>query len=106
MRFPVFLMGILGGLQVLRAHQNHDSFDDPNLCTNLLHTLLPWGSDCCRKQGKDSGKKQSIEEQTKIWRTRLDFNAFIYVGFLITLTVTKLALDLNFQSDDGKIYYL
>lgn len=101
-RFPVFLMGMLGGLQVLRAYNNKDSFEDPNLCKNLLHTLLPWGSQCkrrvcCLKKDLNGAvKKISTEERTIIWRRRVDFNALLYIGFLLGLTVTKAVLDVHY----------
>ena len=40
--------------------------------------------------------KISTEDRQKIWRKRVDFNAFLYVGFLGAITFGKLALDLNF----------
>ena len=49
-RLPVFLMGVLGGLQVLRAHLDWENFEDPNLNKNLIHTFIPWGCGklkCC-----------------------------------------------------------
>ena len=53
-KLPIFLMGMLGGLQVLRANNHKDSFVDPNLDKNLVHTLLPWGCNsrkcCCGTQ--------------------------------------------------------
>ena len=106
-RFPVFLMGVLGGLQVLRAHKNGHSFKDPNLSKNLFHSILPWGcgtSKCCRKcvccrrnKEKDSESAIGITEDCprKIWRKRTDFSAFVYVGFLSTLIVTKIVLDVK-----------
>ena len=96
-RLPIFLMGMLGGLQVLRANNHKDSFVDPNLDKNLWHTLLPWGCNsrkCCRETKIVEAKKVKIPIQTKIWRRRVDFNAFLFVGFLCSLSATKLALDI------------
>ena len=108
-RFPVFLMGMLGGLQVLRAYQDREtSFHDPNLNKNLLHCILPWGwgSSCCKK--KSSTRKGSSEltkeSVAKIWKRRVDFNAFLYVGFLSALTLTKVALDVVYGDNDAGIY--
>ena len=104
-RFPLFLMGMLGGLQVLRAHEQKDTFEDPNLGRNLLHTILPWSYSstqwCCIKKKKETRLKPEGEKQAKVWRKRVDFNAFLYVGFLLTLTFTKLALDINFPERTG-----
>jgi hypothetical protein len=41
-RMPVFVMGILAGLQRIREADNED-FMDPNLSKNFLHDILPWG---------------------------------------------------------------
>ena len=97
-KLPIFLMGMLGGLQVLRANNHKDSFVDPNLDKNLVHTLLPWGCNsrkcCCGTQKMEAPKKVETLSQTKIWRRRVDFNAFLFVGFLCALSATKLALDI------------
>ena len=106
---------MLGGLQVLRAHSSQD-FEDPNLSKNILHTMLPWNWGCsCRvkklcfglKKTNENGggnKEQkmpaaiiSTEDRQRIWRKRVDFNAFVYVGFLLALTFAQLGLDINFN---------
>ena len=49
-------MGVLGGLQVLRAHSDWENFEDLNLVKNLLHCVNPWGcgkSRCCSKKNKE-----------------------------------------------------
>ena len=94
-RFPIFLMGMLAGLQVLRAHKDKEIFEDPNISKNLLHTLLPWGFGCCTKQEEKTTQRLSTERRTKIWRKRVDFNAFLYVGFLLFLAIAKIPLDLH-----------
>ena len=108
-RFPVFLMGVLGGLQVLRAHSDWNNFEDPNLNKNLLHTVQPWGcgkSKCCSKKKKEEAitKKASVdkEKSKKIWRKRVDFSAFLYVAILTGLCVTKVALDIVYDDEKGK----
>ena len=100
-RFPVFLMGVLGGLQVLRAHTNIQTFKDVNLTKNLFHTLLPWGcgkSKCCKRK-KEKDLESTIEipndYQRKIWRKRTDFCAIFYVVFISSLTITKIVLDVK-----------
>ena len=106
-RMPVFLMGMLGGLQVLRAHNNKDTFEDPNLDKNILHTILPWGcgssSSCCKKtEGEKGVKPMNKKQSTKIWRKRVDFSAFLYIGFLTALCITKVALDVKYEEEDSK----
>ena len=109
-RFPVFLMGMLGGLQVLRAYQDREtSFQDPNLNKNLLHCIVPWGwgSSCCKKKSrtkKGSSELTTKESVAKIWKRRVDFNAFLYVGFLSALVVTKVGLDVVYGDNNSGIY--
>ena len=104
-RFPVFLMGVLGGLQVLRAHNNVETFEDPNVNKNLLHVIHPWGcgskSCCSKKVSEEETKPQKIskEKSIKIWRKRVDFSAFLYVGFLTALVITKTVLDVMYDGD-------
>ena len=98
-------MGVLGGLQVLRAHKNKVTFEDPNLNRNILHTILPWGcgsSSCCLKkaEGGKGAKSLNNKNNSKIWRKRVDFNAFLYVGFLTALVFTKVALDIAYGKND------
>ena len=100
-RLPVFLMGVLGGLQVLSAHADWDDFEDPNLNKNLLHAVLPWGcgkSKYCSTIDKDKDKnkksKVDVEKSKKIWRNRVNFSALLYVGILSSLCTTKVALDI------------
>ena len=99
-------MGVLGGLQVLRAHKK-DTFEDPNLQKNIFHTILPWGcgcnSCCCKKTEEETRDRQLYDKHksTKIWRKRVDFNAFLYVGFLTALVVTKVALDLTYGENES-----
>ena len=100
-RLPVFLMGVLGGLQVLSAHADWDNFEDPNLNKNLLHAVLPWGcgkSKCCSKKDRDKEitKRSKVEKEKseKIWRNRVNFSALLYVGILSGLCITKVALDI------------
>ena len=109
-RFPVFLMGVLGGLQVLRAHYNWEAFEDPNLEKNLLHTIQPWGwrsTNCCSKrtEGKNSMMKTKAKS-TKIWRRRTDFSAFLYVGILTALAVANVSLDVIHEDEEGAYHII
>lgn len=107
-RFPVFLMGVLGGLQVLRAHNDWEKFEDPNIDKSLLHVVLPCS--CCTKiccctnkiDAHSETKKNVDKEQGKaIWRKRVDFAAFLYIGILTALCVTNATLDIQY---DGSTY--
>ena len=100
-------MGVLGGLQVLRAHKNPDTFEDPNLNKNILHVLFPWGyggSNCCHKSnnGKNNSEKNDRENSRKIWKKRVDFGAFLYVGLLTALIITEISLDVTYRQK-GKL---
>ena len=91
-RFPVFLMGMLGGTQVVRAHIHQENFQDPNLYNSLLHTIFPWrcySRKCCHRLGNNdetTAVAENYQRQT-IWRRRVDFNACLYFGLLCTLTI-------------------
>ena len=111
LRLPVFLMGVLGGLQVLRAHSDWENFEDPNLDKNLLHSLIPWGcgkSKSCSKKGKDKtiAKSRKIDKQKsmKIWKKRVEFSALLYVTILTSLCVTKVVLDVLYDKGEGKYW--
>ena len=111
-RFPIFLMGMLAGLQVLRAHGKWEDFEDPNINKSLLYTLQPWGTAKTRCYEKEEEKKTSStkickEDSIKIWRKRVDFNSFTYIGFLTALIVTQVALDIKYDDpNQGKFNIL
>jgi hypothetical protein len=93
---------MLGGLQVVRAHKNQDSFEDPNLNKNLLHVLLPWGyggSNCCYKSDEGKEDLEIIDRQKSriIWKKRVDFGAFFYVGLITALIITEISLDTTYR---------
>ena len=101
-------MGVLGGLQVLRANSDWENFEDPNLSKNLLHAFIPWGcskSKCCSKKTKDeiSTKALKTEKQKsiKIWKRRVEFGTVLYVAILTTLCVTKVVLDVLYTEGEG-----
>ena len=98
-RFPVFVMGILGGLQVLRAHNNWETFEDPNLNRSILHILIPWG--CCSKReqsGKDKMDDESLNKKNSIaiWKNRVDISATFYILILLSLSVTQAVLEAKY----------
>ena len=111
-RFPIFLMGMLAGLQVLRAHGKWEDFEDPNVNKSLLYTLQPWGTAKTRCHEKEEEKnirttKICKEDSIKIWRKRVDFNSFMYIGFLTALIVTQVALDVKYDDPNlGKFNIL
>ena len=105
-RLPIFLMGVLAGLQVLKAHSDWENFEDPNLDKHILHSLVPWGCGKSIVGSKNEEQEKLIspakvdkEKATKIWRQRVDFSAFLYVGLLTTLCCIKVALDIIYDDD-------
>lgn len=98
-RFPVFVMGILGGLQVLRAQSNWEKFEDPNQNRNILHILIPWGF--CGKREQSATDKVEDESLNKkkninIWRKRVDISAAFYILILVSLSATQAVLEANY----------
>ena len=101
-------MGVLGGLQVLRANSDWENFEDPNLSKNLLHTFIPWGcgkSKCCSKKTKDDISTQATktdkQKSMKIWKRRVEFSTVLYVTILTALCVTKVVLDVMYADGEG-----
>ena len=108
-RLPIFLMGVLAALQVLKAHSDWENFEDPNLDKHILHSLVPWGCGKSIFGSKNEEQEKLIspakvdkEKATKIWRRRVDFSAFLYVVLLTTLCSIKVALDVisDFYGND------
>lgn len=100
-RFPLFLMAVIGGIQTLRYH-NGKEFTDPNLNQNLFHTIFPWG---CWKA--DPGNIQKLndtetprnikyESPRTIWRKRVDFNAFLFYIILCVLIIIRKLFDVYY----------
>ena len=71
-RMPVFVMGIIAGLQKIRE-VNQEQFSDPNLSKIFLHDIIPWGVVSCWKESGDMG----VEKRTRKWIHR------VYLAFLI-----------------------
>ena len=98
-RTPVFMMGVLGGMQVLRARSNWDNFEDQNLNKNIFHVIFPWG---CRNKTKSTetntknDMKLSMKQSVKIWRKRVDLCSTLYVLVLVSLTVTQAVLEAKY----------
>ena len=92
-------MGILGGSQVLRAHNNWKTFEDPNINKNILHILIPWG---CFSKNEQSGTDKTDDEtlnkkeSIRIWRNRVDISAAFYILILVSLSVTQAVLEAKY----------
>ena len=83
--FPVFVMGMLGGLQVLRVSVRLEAFEDYNVLSSLLHTVLPCGLSA------DDSKRLKHDERQRLWRKRVDFNAGLYIALVCALSIGSLA---------------
>ena len=93
-RLPVFLIGVLGGLQVLRQHQHLSGFEDMNIDRNILHTILPWG--CCRSGCVKEGIGEGKEKTKNIWKSRVDFCTKAYFGGLVCICIVTNRIALNY----------
>ena len=81
-RFPIFLMGMLAGLQVLRAHGKWEDFEDPNVSKSLMYTLQPWRTAKTRCYEKEEEKIRTTkickEDSIKIWWYRICYKIFLH----------------------------
>ena len=100
-RFPLFIMGVAAGLQVLRYH-NKKSYKDEYLYRNLFHTIFPW---TWRSQFESNEKLNDLEAPPKpesprvIWRKRVDFIVGLIVTLLIFLIIFHKILDFYFSDN-------
>jgi len=100
-RFPLFIMGVAAGLQVLRYH-NKKSYKDEYLYRNLFHTIFPW---TWRSQFESNEKLNDLEAPSKpesprvIWRKRVDFSVGLIVTLLIFLIIFHKILDFYFSDN-------
>ena len=93
------MMGVLGGLQVLRARRNWESFKDPNLNKNILHVIFPWGyrsKDDRTEANEKSDMQLNKEHSVNVWRKRVDVCSILYVLILVSLTVTQATLEAKY----------
>ena len=94
-RMPVFIMGVLGGLQVLRARRSLEDFEDPNLNKNILHVIFPWGyrskNDTTDTNGKND-TRLNMKHSVNVWSKRVDACSVLYILSLASLTVTQAVL--------------
>ena len=98
-RMPVFMMGVLGGLQVLRARRSLENFEDPNLNKNILHVIFPWGysskNDCSEINGKND-TRLNMKNSVNVWSKRVDACSLFYILSLASLTVTQAVLEAKY----------
>ena len=98
-RMPVFMMGVLGGLQVLRARRSWETFKDPNLNKNILHVIFPWGYRSNNDSNETNGKNDTplnMKHSVNIWTKRVDVCSILYVLILVSLTVIQAVLETKY----------
>ena len=92
------MMGILGGLHVLRAHYKNN-FMDPDLEKPLTQRTLPMKI-ATKMTNTNTTRNDEINIEksirSNIWRRRVDFNALVYAGLLGFLTCTTYLIDVQF----------
>ena len=82
-RMPVFVMGIIAGLQKIREVRN-EQFSDPNLSKICLHDIIPWGVVSCRSKPGDMDE----ETRTRKWTFRVYFS-FLLITAAVSYFFTK-----------------
>ena len=93
LRFPTFLMGMMGGLKVVRSHTNQEKLDTISPSAFFFSYISPLD---CRKirlfkrLADDNGKKSKNE---LFWSKKVDSNALLYIGMLLTLVIVKFVVD-------------
>ena len=93
------MMGVLGGLQVLRARRSWESFKDPNLDKNILHVIFPWGyrsKDDWSETNERSDTQLNMKHSVNVWSKRVDVCSSLYVLILVSLTVTQATLEAKY----------
>ena len=98
-RMPVFMMGVLGGLQVLRARRSWETFEDPNLNKNILHIIFPWGfrsNNDCTETNEKIDAPSNMKFSVNVWTKRVDVCSILYVFILVSLTVIQAVLEAKY----------
>ena len=100
-RFPLLMMGIAGGLSVLRFH-NKKSCKDDNLYKNLFYAIFPWSWNSNLETNEkltDSEAPSKQEAPRIIWKRRVDFSVGLMAIVLIFLIIFHKILDFYFSSN-------
>ena len=93
-RLPVFLMGVMAGLQNIRRAQDQDNFNDPNLHRPWIHNLLLWGVTGENKTLRIPNSEQEEEDgdEVKVWRKRVDQGSGTVFLYMVGSTVMVVSL--------------
>ena len=63
-RMPVFVMGIIAGLQKVRE-VNDGKYSDPNMSKTFLHDIIPWGIFFSKKKTEEDDEGVRTEKWTR-----------------------------------------
>ena len=93
LRFPTFLMGMLGGLKVVRSHTSQEKLDIVSPSAFLFSCISSLGfrkSRLFKRLAYDNSKNRKSE---LFWSKKVDTNALLYIGMLLTLVIVKFVVD-------------
>ena len=93
LRFPTFLMGMLGGLKVVRSHTNQQKLDIISPSAFLISYI---SSLCFRKIRLFKRVSYNYGKNSKselFWSQKVNTNALLYIGLLLTLVIVKFVID-------------
>ena len=99
-RLSLFIMGVIGGLRVLRYY-NKKSYKDENLNKNLFYTIFPWylsSNPASIEKVLDSEAPSKPESSRIIWRRRVYFCVGLITIVLIFLITCHKSLDFFFST--------
>ena len=89
-RLPVFVMGIIAGLQNLREKDEDYGFVDPNLHQSILHCLFPWGlHENYKRLPLHESQANNRKYEAQIWRRRVDLSTLIIILLMAIATIAS-----------------
>ena len=95
LRFPTFLMGMLGGLKVIRSHTKQERLDTISPMAFLLSYISSLDIRKIRLFKRLAYDNDRNSKRELFWSKKVDSNALLYIGMLFTLIMVKCMLDLT-----------
>ena len=105
-RLPVFLMGVIAGLQNIRHTEDQVEFIDPNLHRLWIHNILPWGVMGGNKTFKRLDVEQEKEDAVKVWSKRVDQGSGLILVYTVGVMVTGVILGKYFQEEINIVSFI
>ena len=93
LRFPTFLMGMLGGLKVVRSHTSQERLDIASPPAFIFSCLSSLGFPKRRLFKRLAYDNSKIRKSQLFWSKKVDNNALLYIGMLLTLVIVKFVID-------------